>query len=107
MLVLASCFYAAAASFTRASPWHSLSPLHVAQEFVVDTVSRDGVHKCVAIWKYIKKPLNGASNVFYGQRLKRVDPADEDGEALGRMAKYIFGVLDAIGIKHGAVHSEV
>ena len=28
-------------------------------EYVVDTVSRDGVHKCVCIWKYIKFPLNG------------------------------------------------
>ena len=33
-------------------------------EYVVDTVSRDGVHKCVAIWKYIKQPLNGVPNVF-------------------------------------------
>eukprot|EP00966_Prymnesium_polylepis_P183038 4241233-Prymnesium_polylepis.1 len=32
-------------------------------EYVIDTVSRDGVHKCVAIWKYIKFPLNGAQNV--------------------------------------------
>ena len=28
-------------------------------EYVVDTMSRDGVHKCVCIWKYIKFPLNG------------------------------------------------
>ena len=40
---------------------------------MIDTVSRDGVHKCVAIWKYIKFHLNGVENVFYGQRLLHVD----------------------------------
>jgi len=75
-------------------------------EYVVDTVSRDGVHKCVAIWKYIKQPLNGVPNVFYGQRLMQVNPADKSDVHM-HMAAYIFGVLDAIGIRHGAVHSEV
>ena len=27
-------------------------------EYVVDTVSRNGVHKCVAIWKYDKRRFN-------------------------------------------------
>ena len=76
-------------------------------EYVVDCVSRDGVHKCVAIWKYIKQPLNGVPNVFYGQRLMQVDKDAPATDPLKRMVKYIFGVLDAIGIKHGAVHSEV
>ena len=48
-------------------------PALCRSQYVVDTVSRDGVHKCVAIWKYIKFPLNGAENVFYGQRLLCVD----------------------------------
>ena len=29
------------------------------EEFVVDTVSRSGVHKCVAIWKYDKRMYIG------------------------------------------------
>ena len=29
-------------------------------EYVVDTVSRSGVHKCVAIWKYDKRMYNGS-----------------------------------------------
>jgi len=77
-------------------------------EFVVDTVSRDGLHKCVAIWKYIKQPCNGVANVFHGQRLMVILSDEDDASCpLRRMVAYIFGVLDAIGIKNGAVHSEV
>ena len=65
-------------------------------EYVVDTMSRDGVHKCVAIWKYIKQPLNGVANVFYGQRLMQVDKNAPATDPLKRMVKYIFGVLDAL-----------
>ena len=36
----------------------------------------------------------------------QVNPADETDVHM-RMVAYIFGVLDAIGIRHGAVHSEV
>ncbi len=28
-------------------------------EYVIDTVSLDGVHKCSAVWRYKKLPLNG------------------------------------------------
>ena len=38
----------------------------VGDEYVVDTVSRDGVHKCVAIWKYDKRIYNGSPVVYYG-----------------------------------------
>ena len=38
----------------------------VGEEYVVDTVSRDGVHKCVAIWKYDKRIFNGSPVVYYG-----------------------------------------
>ena len=40
----------------------------VGDEYVVDTVSRDGVHKCVAIWKYDKRVFNGSPVVYYGAR---------------------------------------
>jgi len=72
-------------------------------EYVVDTVSRDGVHKCVCIWKYIKFPLNGADNVFYGQRLMTIDSEPH----LAQMVNYVFNVITALGIVNGAVHNEV
>merc|ERR1712174_189029 len=36
------------------------------QEYVVDHVSRDGVHKCVMVYVYDKRPTNGAAFVYYG-----------------------------------------
>ena len=42
-------------------------PLHPSQ------VSRDGVHKLVAIWEYDKRSVNGANFVYYGMRLMRPD----------------------------------
>jgi biotin carboxylase len=72
-------------------------------EYVVDTVSRSGVHKCVAIWKYDKRLFNGSPVVYYGMRLMPLDAEP----FLVEMVRYVFGVLDTLGIRNGAIHSEV
>ena len=72
-------------------------------EYVIDTVSRSGVHKCVAIWKYDKRPLNGAPVVYYGLHFLQIEAEPQ----LRAMVDYIFGVLRALGIQNGAIHSEV
>lgn len=72
-------------------------------EYVVDTVSRSGVHKCVAIWKYDKRMFNGSPVVYFGMRLLPIDAEP----ILAAMVEYIFGVLEALGIRNGAIHSEV
>lgn len=38
------------------------------KEYVVDHVSRDGVHKTMMVWVYDKRPANGAAFVYYGCR---------------------------------------
>ena len=35
-------------------------------EYVIDSVSRDGVHKVVAVWVYEKRSANGADFVYFG-----------------------------------------
>lgn len=35
------------------------------KEYVIDSVSRDGVHKCCMVWLYDKRPLNGAPFVYF------------------------------------------
>lgn len=73
-------------------------------EYVVDTVSRDGEHKCVAIWRYDKRDYHGSPVVYHGMRLLNV----EANPALhGAMVAYIKKVLDALEIRNGAMHSEV
>jgi len=72
------------------------------KEYVVDSVSMEGEHKCVAIWEYDKRPTNGAAFVYYGMKLYQ----SEDGERERKMVEYMHGVLDALGVKHGPTHGE-
>jgi len=71
-------------------------------EYVVDSVSRDGVHKAVAIWEYDKRDANGRCFLYYSMRLRTV----EDPE-IRRLVDYAHSVLDALEIFHGASHLEV
>jgi len=66
-------------------------------------VSRSGVHKCVAIWKYDKRRFNGAPFVYFGLHFKAIDSEPH----LRPMVAYVMGVLSALGIENGAIHSEV
>lgn len=70
-------------------------------EYVVDTVSRDGKHKCVAVWEYDKRRVNDAPFVYFGVILRAVD------ETLAPMVDYVLKVLDALEIRHGPAHAEV
>ncbi len=74
----------------------------VGKEYVIDKVSRDGVHKLVAVWEYDKRKVNGANFVYFGMRLK-----NPDSEMVKVMVAYADKVLDAVGIKHGPSHMEV
>lgn len=71
-------------------------------EYVVDTVSRAGVHKVVALWSYDKRSVNGFNFVYFGMR--SIDGSSPLGQAL---ATYQKQVLTALGIQHGAGHGEV
>jgi biotin carboxylase len=72
------------------------------KEYVVDHSSRDGVHKTMMVWVYDKRPANGASFVYYG-----CIPVDSESPEAKILIPYVRGVLDAIGVKHGASHGEV
>jgi len=72
-------------------------------EYVVDTVTSNGVHKVVAIWKYDKRVANNSPVVYFGMRLLQLDDEPE----LAEMVRYVEGCLNAIGIRWGAMHTEV
>ncbi|KAJ8603981.1 hypothetical protein CTAYLR_003356 [Chrysophaeum taylorii] len=75
-------------------------------EYVVDAVSRDGVHKVVAIWRYDKRPVNGANFVYFGMAL--VDFHDQKDSAVAKiLAEYSAQVCDALHIRDGPSHMEV
>lgn len=72
------------------------------KEYIVDHVSRDGVHKTAMVWLYDKRPANGSAFVYYG--INPVDPTTPEARIL---IAYTRRVLDAIGIKNGPTHGEV
>jgi len=71
-------------------------------EYVVDHVSRDGVHKTVMVYKYDKRPVNGAEFVYYG-----MVPVPSDSEEAKILIPYTRGVLDALAFENGPSHGEV
>merc|ERR1712084_18879 len=72
------------------------------KEYVVDHVSRDGVHKTSMVWVYDKRKANGGDFVYYGML-----PVPIDSKEAQEMIPYVRGVLDALGIKNGPSHGEV
>ena len=71
-------------------------------EYVVDSVSRDGVHKTLALWEYDKRSVNDANFVYFGMSLR---PAS--GEREQALIEYSNRVLDALGFVNGPGHMEV
>ncbi|ETV91713.1 hypothetical protein H310_13782 [Aphanomyces invadans] len=71
-------------------------------EYVVDTVSRDGNHKVIAVWEYDKRPINGAAFVYFGVWLRPVTC-----HKTLALVKYALQVLDAVGIRNGPGHAEI
>merc|ERR1719356_1078206 len=72
------------------------------KEYVIDHVSRDGVHKTTMVWVYDKRKANGGDFVYYG-----MIPVPIDSKEAQEMIPYVRGVLDALGIKSGPTHGEV
>jgi len=73
------------------------------KEYVVDSVSVEGIHKTVAIYEYDKRETNGAKFVYFGMRLYE----SEDGERERILTEYMHSVLDALDVRHGPSHGEV
>ncbi|OQR97651.1 hypothetical protein ACHHYP_10123 [Achlya hypogyna] len=71
-------------------------------EYVVDTVSRHGEHKIVAVWEYDKRAANGAAFVYYGALLR-----EAKGDVVLAIVDYVCKVLDVLAIDNGPGHAEV
>lgn len=70
-------------------------------EYIVNTVSHEGIHYVTLIWKYEK------INSFEGAMIcDNAVTVDELGIGEAEMIEYAYKVLDAIGIQYGPVHGE-
>jgi len=72
------------------------------KEYVVDHVSRNGVHKTMMVWVYDKRPANGSAFVYFG-----CVPVDSKSPEAKILIPYVRGVLDAMGFNNGPSHGEV
>lgn len=71
------------------------------EEYIVNTVSCDGVHRVTTIWKYEKVKTSEGAIIY--DTVKTVNDLNI-GEA--ELVEYAYDVADAIGIKYGPVHGE-
>ncbi|MEG3626569.1 ATP-grasp domain-containing protein [Streptomyces poriticola] len=71
-------------------------------EYVVDTFSHDGKHSLVDVCAYGKVD-NGPHMAVY-DTMRWLPP---DDPAVPDLAEYVFGVLDAVGVRYGSAHVEV
>ena len=72
------------------------------KEYIIDHVSRDGVHKTTMVWLYDKRAANGAAFVYFGEI-----PVDSESEEAKVMIPYVRQVLDILGMPNGPSHGEV
>ena len=79
----------------------------LAQEFLpgvehyVNSVSCDGVHRVIEVWQYRKRVVDGHSIYDYEDLLSLDDPG------VPELVDYVRAVLDALGLRNGAGHTEV
>ncbi|MGK5729480.1 ATP-grasp domain-containing protein [Streptomyces sp. URMC 124] len=71
-------------------------------EYFVNTVSRDGAHHLVEVWKYHKSPIDGARPMYDFE-----EPVPPAAPAVATVVPYVLSVLDALEIRNGAAHTEV
>lgn len=70
-------------------------------EYIVNTVSCDGLHHVIDVWQGVSNNSNFVSNDIYAEL---VHSSREDHQ---QIASYVKKVLDSLGIKHGAAHAEI
>ncbi|MFD7705145.1 ATP-grasp domain-containing protein [Streptomyces caelestis] len=71
-------------------------------EYMVNTVSRDGVHRVCEIWRTTRITANGVADLS-----DTVYLMPRRGEVQDRLTTYAGEVLDALGIRHGPAHVEI
>lgn len=74
----------------------------VGEEYIVNSVSRDGMHWFTDAWISHKKTVRDNRRIYdYEDLLSRSDPRFDE------ILDYVAGVLDALGIVNGPAHTEL
>lgn len=70
-------------------------------EYIVNTVSHNGVHRVTTIWNYGKITTPEGGHIYDYMHCK-----NELGLGEAEIVEYAYDVADAMGIKYGPVHGE-
>lgn len=71
------------------------------QEYVVNTVSCNGIHRLTVMWRYNKIKTAEGGNIYdYDETV------NELGIGEAELVEYAYDVADALGVKYGPVHGE-
>lgn len=71
------------------------------EEYFINTVSNEGIHRVTTIWKYNKVHTADGDMIY-----DTIETVNEIGIGEAEMVEYAYKVADAIGIQFGAVHGE-
>lgn len=71
-------------------------------EYIIDTVSADGKHYVTDFVKYHKKKANDRNFIYDCEEL-----LPPQGPLQDQLEQYVFRILTALGVRVGAVHTEV
>ena len=72
-------------------------------EYAVDIVSKNGEHKVAALWRYDKRPCNGAPFCYFATEL--IDATQSEIGA--SVCRYAQSCLEVLGHRWGLSHTEV
>jgi hypothetical protein len=71
-------------------------------QYFTDSISWDGVHHVSEVWRSRKRLVHGTCEMYdYEDLLEPRGPEQDE------VAAYVRGVLDALGIRYGAAHTEL
>ncbi|MEV7010667.1 ATP-grasp domain-containing protein [Streptosporangium sp. NPDC051022] len=71
-------------------------------EVYANTVSHEGVHRVAEMWRYIKRAGPTGTPVYDYEEPVDVGSAEAEG-----IRRFVFAVLDALGIRSSAAHTEI
>ena len=71
------------------------------EEYVVNTVSCNGVHRVTTIWKYTKIKTSEGGHVY-----DTMETVNHLGLGESELVEYAYDVADALGIRYGPIHGE-
>jgi hypothetical protein len=72
-------------------------------EYAADVIARNGSYKVAAVWRYDKRPANGAPFCYF--RTQLVDSTSDPN--VESVTEYVCQSLRALGVRWGISHNEV